>query len=106
MSDTTNGRNTDKRLVCVFPTRKLDGLAVDDEVGQLLGDLPTLLLVLRQVELLAQLYVKHLQGKVDIGHGQPRLQFTCFHLLSRSKKMYFLSVSTIKKVQWSFSYSS
>lgn len=55
----TNGPN-DK----VFSTGKFDRLAVDDEVGQLLGNLPTLFLVLREVELLAQLDVKHLQGEV------------------------------------------
>lgn len=41
-------------------TREFDSLAVDDEVGQLLGNLSTLLLVLREVELLTQLHVKHL----------------------------------------------
>lgn len=41
-------------------TGEFDGLAVDDEVRQLLGNLSTLLLVLREVELLTQLHVKHL----------------------------------------------
>lgn len=49
----------------IFSTRELHSLAVDDEVRQLLGDLSTLLLVLREVELLAQLHVKHLQVQVE-----------------------------------------
>lgn len=45
------------------PTRELDCLAVDDEVRELLCDLPTFFLVLRQVELLPQLHVKHLHNR-------------------------------------------
>lgn len=45
----------------IFPTGEFHSLAVDDEVGQLLGDLSTLLLVLRKVKLLTQLHVKNLQ---------------------------------------------
>ena len=49
----------------IFSTREFHSLAVDDEVGQLLGDLSTLLFVLREVELLTQLHVKHLQVQVE-----------------------------------------
>lgn len=45
----------------MFCTREFHSLAVDDEVGQLLGNLSTLLLVLGKVKLLAKLHVKHLQ---------------------------------------------
>lgn len=51
----------------IFSTWEFHSLAVDDEVGQLLGDLSTLLLVLRKVKLLAQLHVEHLQVPVDTG---------------------------------------
>lgn len=51
-------------------TREFHSLAVDDEVGQLLGNLSTLLLVLRKVKLLAQLHVKHLHVQVDTGQGK------------------------------------
>ena len=54
-------------MIIFLSTREFHGLAVDDEVGQLLGDLSTLLLVLRKVELLAQLHVKHLQVQGDTG---------------------------------------
>ena len=49
----------------IFCTGEFHRLAVDDEVGQLLGDLSALLLVLREVKLLAQLHVEHLQEQGD-----------------------------------------
>lgn len=48
-----------------LPTREFYSLAVDDEIRQLLGDLSALLLVLREVKLLTQLHVKHLQAQLD-----------------------------------------
>lgn len=60
----------------IFSTRKFHSLAVDDEIRQLLGNLSTLLLVLRKVKLLAQLHVEHLQVQVDTGHGQHGKHFT------------------------------
>lgn len=45
-------------------TGEFYSLAVDDEVRQLLGDLSALLLVLREVKLLTQLHVKHLQAQL------------------------------------------
>lgn len=59
----------------IFSTGEFHSLAVDDEVGQLLGDLSTLLLVLRKVKLLAQLHVKHLHVQVETGQGKHG--FTC-----------------------------
>lgn len=54
----------------IFLTGEFHSLAVDDKVRQLLGDLSTLLLVLRKVKLLTQLHVKHLQGQVDARHEE------------------------------------
>lgn len=54
----------------IFSTGEFHSLAVDDEVGQLLRNLPALLLVLRKVKLLAQLHVKHLQEQADTGHEE------------------------------------
>lgn len=48
-------------------TRELHGLAVDDEVRQLLSNLSTFLFVLWKVELLAQFHVKHLH--IDREYG-------------------------------------
>lgn len=56
-------------ILKIFSTREFHGLAVDDEVRQFLGNLSTLLLVLRKVKLLAQLHVKHLHVQVDTRHG-------------------------------------
>lgn len=55
----------------IFFTGELHSLAVDDEVGQLLGDLSTLLLVLRKVKLFAQLHVEHLEVQVETGQKAP-----------------------------------
>lgn len=52
----------------IFSTGEFHSLAVDDEVGQLLGNLSTLLLVLRKIKLLTQLHVKDLRVQVDTGH--------------------------------------
>lgn len=54
----------------ISSTWEFHSLAVDDEVGQLLCNLSTLLLVLREVKLLAQLHVEHLHVKVDTGQGK------------------------------------
>lgn len=59
-------------MINMFSTRELHRLAVDDEVRQFLGNLPTLLLALRKVKLLAQLHVEHLHVQVGTGrrkHG-------------------------------------
>lgn len=56
----------------IFSTREFHSLAVDDEVGQLLCNLSTLLLVLRKVKLLTQLHVKHLQVQVETGNRKHR----------------------------------
>lgn len=53
-----------------IPTREFHSLAVDDKVGQLLGDLSTLLLILGKVELLTELHVEHLQVQTHTGHGE------------------------------------
>lgn len=44
----------------IATTWKFNRLAVNDEVGEFLSDLPTLLLILRQIKLLAELHVEHL----------------------------------------------
>lgn len=59
----------------IFSTGEFHSLAVDDEVRQLLSNLSTLLLVLRKVELLAQLHVEHLQVQGDTGHEKHSLQY-------------------------------
>lgn len=60
----------------MFSTRKFHRLAVDDEVGQLLSNLSTLLLVLRKVKLLAQLHVEHLDQQGDTGYGKYRFIYS------------------------------
>lgn len=76
LSPCASGRiRENERLKCVtrnkkisrkkkLSTREFYSLAVDDEVRQLLGDLSALLLVLREVKLLTQLHVKHLQAQL------------------------------------------
>lgn len=74
-------RNVCHKETKIFSTREFHSLAVDDEVGQLLGDLSTLLLVLREVELLAQLHVKHLQVQVETWQGKPGFTWRDSHVL-------------------------
>lgn len=50
----------------IFCTGEFHSLAVNDEVGQLLRNLTTLLLVLRKVKLLAQLHVEHLHAECTL----------------------------------------
>lgn len=63
-------------------TGELHGLAVDDEVRQLLSDLSTFLFVLWKVELLAQFHVKHLHMDREYGEygfmRQPSVQSKVF----------------------------
>lgn len=63
-------RLSDKNIL----TREFHRLAVDDEVRQLLGNLSTLLLVLRKVELLTQLHVKNLHVREETGWTNMVLQ--------------------------------
>ena len=79
-------------VVFVVVTRELDGLAVDNEVGELLGDLATLLLVVREVELFSQLHVKHLDrgGAETHGYLNP-----CFNYFSTFSPILILEKTTV-----------
>lgn len=91
-------RNVCHKETKIFSTREFHSLAVDDEVGQLLGDLSTLLLVLREVELLAQLHVKHLQVQVETWQGKPGFTWRDSHvLLQRNITLLNLSARLLSK---------